>query len=285
MQKTEPVKKTIAIIGGDARSVALHQMFAGDGHDVRAYALEKAIPCENSLHGALAGAHFAVGPTPCSRDGLSVHAPLSDKLIPLPLLASALKERLLFAGSLDNARRHFPNAVDLLCLPQVAMRNAVPTAEGAILLALQEADITLFGAHCLVLGNGRIGKALSARLAALHARVTVAARGAEDRALCEVLGTEAVSFGKDFCPAVAKADFIFNTVPERVLEGALPFCKKGALYIELASPPYGTETSQAQQAGLTYIMAQGLPGKCAPRSAAGYLRQAIYRALQEPLPT
>ena len=53
------------------------------------------------------------------------------------------------------------------------MLNAVPTAEGAVQIAMQELPITISQSRCLIIGNGRIGKALHTRL-----------RGAQCRSLC-----------------------------------------------------------------------------------------------------
>ena len=52
----------------------------------------------------------------------------------------------------------------------------MPTAEGAIQLAMEELPITLHGARVLVIGYGRLGRVLADRLAGLKARVSVAAR-------------------------------------------------------------------------------------------------------------
>ena len=54
--------------------------------------------------------------------------------------------------------------------------HAVPTAEGAIQIAMEELPITLHGAKTLVIGYGRLGKLLSHRLSAMGAKVSVAAR-------------------------------------------------------------------------------------------------------------
>ena len=43
----------------------------------------------------------------------------------------------------------------------------MPTAEGAIQLAMEELPITLHGARVLVIGYGRLGRVLADRLAGL----------------------------------------------------------------------------------------------------------------------
>ena len=73
--------------------------------------------------------------------------------------------------------------------------NAIPTAEGALALAMQQMPDTLWESRCLVLGFGRVGKQLSLRLQRLGARVTVAVRKDADRALLEALRERGIPAG------------------------------------------------------------------------------------------
>lgn len=50
---------------------------------------------------------------------------------------------------------------------ELAIHNAVPTAEGAIQLAMEETPITLYGSRCLVTGFGRVARALCRLLVAM----------------------------------------------------------------------------------------------------------------------
>ena len=138
--------------------------------------------------------------------------------------------------------------------------NAIPTAEGAIRLAIDASSITLHGARSLVLGFGRVGKILAQKLHALSADVTVAARKPADRALAQAMGMRTSGLGE--------ADFLFNTVPAPVLtpqqlEAVNPAC----LLIELASKPGGLPEEACRARGLHYHFAPGLPGLCAPETA------------------
>ena len=60
--------------------------------------------------------------------------------------------------------------LDYFAREELTVANAVPTAEGAIQVAMEELPITLHGAQVLVVGFGRIGQATALRLAALGAR-------------------------------------------------------------------------------------------------------------------
>lgn len=51
-------------------------------------------------------------------------------------------------------------STDYLQREELAIANSVPTAEGAIQLAMEELPITISGARCLITGYGRVGQAL-----------------------------------------------------------------------------------------------------------------------------
>ena len=64
----------------------------------------------------------------------------------------------------------------LLDDPVFVHENAVLTAEGALCAAMRDTPFALVDAHVMVVGYGRIGRALTERLVGLNADVTVAAR-------------------------------------------------------------------------------------------------------------
>ena len=66
--------------------------------------------------------------------------------------------------------------VDYFLRPELACLNAVPTAEGCLALLMQLRQRTIWESEFLVLGYGRIGRAVARRLQALGGQVTIAAR-------------------------------------------------------------------------------------------------------------
>ena len=159
--------------------------------------------------------------------------------------------------------------------------NAVPTAEGAIQIAMEELPITIRGARALVIGYGRLGRALAPRLAALGAKISVAARKYADLAWAESWGFGVEQTGK-LEGWLCGYDLIVNTVPARVLDEArLAELKPGCLVIDLASKPGGVDMEAAAQLGIKAVWALSLPGKVAPVTAAGSLRSTIYHILTE----
>ena len=84
---------------------------------------------------------------------------------------------------------------------------------------MEELPITLQGAHTLVLGNGRIGSLLAAKLAALGAHVTVSARSPRDFARIEAAGHSSLHT-RFLAGHLTGFDLVINTVPARVLGAA-----------------------------------------------------------------
>lgn len=155
--------------------------------------------------------------------------------------------------------------------------NAIPTAEGAIALAMQHSERTIFESDCAVIGYGCIGHALSYRLSALGANVTVYARSESALAKARGDGT---------CPRhislVGKQDhdIIFNTVPAIVLGRKQLKGFKNAFVIDLASKPGGVDFEAADALDIKYVHALSLPSKCAPVTAGEILADTVISILR-----
>lgn len=159
--------------------------------------------------------------------------------------------------------------------------NAVPTAEGAIEIAIAETPFTIHGSKSLVLGYGKIGKILSKDLYALGAQTYVEARKYADLAMIEGHGYEPLPLDnlKDH---IHEFDIIFNTIPSLILDDEiLAKVKKDALIIDLASKPGGIDFDAAKAYGLKVIWALSLPGKIAPVSSGAIIKDTIMNIIKE----
>jgi dipicolinate synthase subunit A len=159
--------------------------------------------------------------------------------------------------------------------------NAIPTAEGALELAMREMPVTLHGAEALVAGYGRIGKLLCKNLMALGSKVTASARGNSDFAWMDAHGVRSAHTLK-LDGTLHRYDVIFNTVPHLTLTSArLREVKPSCVIIDLASSPGGCDFKAAERLGLRCHHALSLPGKCAPESASRTMRLVLGRILSE----
>lgn len=167
--------------------------------------------------------------------------------------------------------------IDLWSDEALILDNAALTAEGAIVAAMRASDAAVCDSRCLVIGWGRIGRALTERLVALGARVTVASRSSAGRNRAVERGAEAVDTAR-IAEDLPGHGLIFNTAPGLVLdEKALQQADGDALIVDLASAPYGVDLSAAWALGLRAWREPGLPGRYCPRSAARALLRAIDR--------
>jgi len=157
--------------------------------------------------------------------------------------------------------------------------NAYLSAEGAVFAAMREGTAALRDARCMVIGYGRIGQSLTGLLRAWKVRVIVAARRPESRAEA---GEGSIPLSA-ISRALPQTDIVFNTVPANILTASqLSFLPKDALYMELASPPYGIAPEEAEKTHVHYVLESGIPGRYCPSSAAGLLLDYLERTVKTP---
>ena len=241
------MRKNISVIGGDLRQLTLYKELAGEFACAALYGFEKLTECSEDF-GALKKADVVVLPMPVTTDGVNVNAVYTDKPLSLDFIAENISpSAVVFGGQIKPELAQALSArgimyFDYIKREELAIKNAVPTAEGAIGIAINETAYTIHESKCLVLGYGRIGKILSCFLNALGAHTTVCARKYSDLAMAESLGCTALpiaSLGRD----IGDYDIIFNTIPAMVLEGGLlKKVKSDSLIIDLASKPGGAGT-------------------------------------------
>ena len=131
----------------------------------------------------------------------------------------------------------------------------------------------------LVIGWGRIGKLLLQKLRGLNAAACLTSRNREARSLAAAMGYEALA--PDCGSALMSSfDAVINTAPAQVL-GELSALRDGCILLELASAPGGLDPQAAQDGGMRYISAPGLPGKYAPVSAARLIYGAVTNIFKE----
>ena len=283
-----PLLTTFGVIGGDERMRYLASGIAKDGYPVYVTGLEKMGACGGaetvSMQELMEKSSVIILPLPATRDGKTFNAPYSEQIISLDdSLAEKMKGKIVYGGMLQKlissskAWREI-GMEDYYGREELAVGNAIPTAEGALGVAIKEYPGTLNGSECLVTGFGRIGKNLSMLLHGMGAKVSAAARKKEDLMLMRSMGVRPLKYRE----ISEKFDIIFNTVPTEVI-GAQILNRQGTdtLIIELASAPGGIDRAYAEKCGIRVIDAPSLPGITAPKTAAEYSKEAIYNMLEE----
>ncbi|MDD2418445.1 MAG: dipicolinate synthase subunit DpsA [Oscillospiraceae bacterium] len=282
---------TFAVIGGDLRCAYLAGLLAADGYKVITSGFDSTdLPpcvtgCTNPAQ-AVSLADFIILPVPVSTDGTTINAPFSRVRISLDQVLNAVKpEQQLVGGAItkevhEEAKKRGISITDYLHREELAVYNAVPTAEGAIQLAMEELPITLGGSHCLITGYGRVGRTLSRLLVALGAQVSVTARNFSDLAWADSEGCK--SFELMHLSDAGDFDVIFNTIPFPVFDrDILSKLDKNTLLIDLASRPGGIDFIAAAELQLKTIWALSLPGRVAPKTAGQIIKNTILNMLKE----
>lgn len=282
----------ISIIGGDLRNKKLAELFAQDGENVCIYGFNDAsnlnnVEIKECLDDAIEFGEIIISGMPLTRDNIIINNYDFDKPIYIKEIFCKMRNNQVFiAGKIDQQIKEIANEFnvtyyDLLEREEMAVLNAIPTAEGAIQIAMEELPITLHGANILNMGFGRIGQILCKMLLGIGGNVYCSARKYSDLAWIRSYGYNPIEH-KDLDANLNKFDIIFNTVPSVILdEQKLKLLKKDCLIIDLASKPGGVDFDKAKELGVRINWALALPGKVAPISAAGYMKETIYNIILE----
>lgn len=274
----------LTVLGGDARQVAMTAKLLSCGYTVSSLALGEAY-CEEALSAACASASAVILPLPYSADGETLFAPLCTESIRIQSVLDAMHagQRLL-CGKGDEALKKEAASRGILLTDYyedeaLTVMNAIPTAEGALSIALNALPVTIHNARITVFGFGRVARVVAKTMKALGAHVTVCARKQADFAWMHAAGYHPVPMLLRET-AVSDADLVINTVPVLLLdEKTLSCMRKGSVLIDLASKPGGVDRKAAEELGIRVIWALSLPGKTAPETAGGYLADTVIRLL------
>ncbi len=275
----------IGIIGGDLRLAYLAQMFANEENTVYTCFLEKynfnnknIIKCNNINN--MENINIFITSIPISKNGVNIYTPFSNEILSIKNLLINLKNKTLYTGAINKeiqnlAKENNIHLIDLLQNEELAILNAIPTAEGAIQIAMENSDITLHNSNVLVMGFGRIGKILCKMLSGIGANVHCEARKGSDLAKIKLYGYNEIDL-KNLDKNLDKFDFIFNTIPYIMLDKErLKRIKKECLIIDLASKPGGVDFEYAKEIGVKAFLELALPGRVAPKTSAKYIKEII----------
>jgi dipicolinate synthase subunit A len=283
----------IAVLGGDDREVILVHALVTMGATVTVAGFPRDMVCHgallvNTVDEACREAEIVIMPLPGTNPEGVIRAVYADE--PLILTFSALQMLPAHAVIIIGSARPFLkqwcetlglSLLEIAEIDEIAIPNSIPTAEGALQIAMMESRSTIHGSKSCVIGFGRIAMTLARSLKALGADVTVVARNQGQLARAREMGCHRAGF--DQLKQIMKvSDLVFNTVPAVVLPAELlKHANPAVIIIDLATQPGGTDFEAANTYGLKAILAPGLPGKVAPVTSGKILAEVIPRLIVE----
>lgn len=224
--------------------------------------------------------------TGCSDSGhVSLNFP-NDKVTLTTSIIECTKEScIIYAGTANTHLKHLATETSrklttLFTRDDVAIANSIPTAEAALEIAMAHTDFTIHDAHVLVTGFGRVGITTARLFHQVGANVTVTARNNADFARIKEM--RLTPLHHDQLTQTNHIDIFINTVPALLFtEKVIDSMKESAIIIDLASAPGGTDFEVAEKRNITAILALGLPGKVAPKTAGSIIATTLLHLMTE----
>lgn len=276
------------VIGSDPRLRRIITKLSNREHTVYAVGY-KEIPSVSeylkidTLKNSIEKSTVVILPLPISKDGVTLNC--DDKILLDDLFKLLAAKKHVFGGKADEkvteiAKKYNVKINDYFLREEMAIENAVPTAEGAVEIAMRETSKTIFHSKCLVTGYGKCAKVLSNLLKSMGANVDITARKYSDLSLANINGCG--SFHISLLPQNAKNyDVIFNTVPSMIIDEKVLNTLDKTLVIDIASLPGGVDFEKAKKLNVKTIHALSLPGKVAPDTAGDIILKTVLNMIKE----
>ncbi len=274
----------VAVIGGDKRSKYIAELFYQRGYKTVVSALDGPDSVEHLPLDLAMKSEVVVLPVPVSRDGEFLNGDHAIKLV--DITSKAREDSLVVGGMIGDKFAQAltlkgATVIDYFDNDDVAKLNAVPTAEGAAAVAIENSDTMLSGSNCLVVGCGRVGRAMASLLKGMGAKVTVSSRKFKDAAWTALNGCKAAKTAQ-IGDMLGQFDYIFNTIEYRIFDAQnLSKVRHDAVLIELASGSRGVDLDAAHSLNVNAVYAPALPGRFSPKAAAEILFKEIQDIIEE----
>ena len=287
---------TVAVIGGDRRMLEIMRQARAAGARVQHYrsapGAEEAAANEPSpsLAEAVKGARLIVCPVPGLGTDDSLYAPSAQEklFMTTEVLRGAVPGAMMFMGRVSPRIAAWAEGSPVTPIgfgddDPLAVLHAVPTAEGAVKVAIEHTDETILGLSTLCIGLGRVGMSVVQAFRGLGANVTLAARNPSQLARAWAMGTTPVHL-RELPAAIGRFPLIVSSSSGLVLtRELLERTMRDAVIIDLCSPPGSVDFPAAKALGRTVIWARGQAGTAPKRT--GYNEwQVIMRMVRERVP-
>lgn len=282
----EEKKIKIAVIGGDKREEVMIRCLAEAGHSITVLSDKEYthpnITSYTDLKKVVKDHPLIIAPMSNTDQKGVVKSTFVESRVQLTedFFGSLDKKALFFIGiAKPIIKKYLENSsiqyIETAKIDELAILNAIPTAEGAIKIAIEESDITIHDSKIITYGLGKVGLSLAWRLKALGAISYAVTRDRAAIARGKDMGIQMLTYDQ-LEENLPEMDIVFNTVPAKIINReSIALMKKSAVIIDLASAPGGVDFKAAKEMGIKSVLALGLPGKDAPVTAGKILAEII----------
>lgn len=285
-------KSDITVIGADLRQIYMIIKLYEKGHTIYTYGINNDLITNKirrtaSLSEAISKSNILICPIPFTKNNKDIaFLDLYEDKNVKHYMECLNSNHILFAGLIpdylsSHCSRNKIDQYDFMKMNDVAILNAIATAEGTIAEAIKRSSINLHDSNCLVLGFGRCAQILASKLKAFDVNVCIAARSKDACALAIAYGYSSILLDK-LDSKLASFDFVFNTIPALILtKDKLEKLSPHVTIIDIASAPGGIDYSASESLNLNASLCLGLPGIYSPKSSGEILANVIENILIE----
>jgi len=285
-------KSDITVIGADLRQIYMINKLHEKGYTVYTYGINNdlitnKIRKTSSLSEAISESNILICPIPFTKNNKDIaFLDLYEDKNVKHFMEHLNSNHILFAGLIPDylssfCSRNKIDQYDFMKMNDVAILNAIATAEGTIAEAIKRSSINLHDSNCLVLGFGRCAQILASKLKAFDVNVCIAARNKDACALAIAYGYSSILLDK-LDSELKSFDFVFNTIPAIILTiDKLEKLSPHVTIIDIASAPGGIDYIASESLNLNASLCLGLPGIYSPKSSGEILANVIENILIE----
>ena len=191
------------------------------------------------------------------------------------ILVSLKNKTTVFGGNVaEDYRNEIErlNYINLMSSEDFVLKNAKLTAEGFLVDLISNTTKSLYEQNILILGNGRVAKAVWQVLHDLKVNFDTAMRDEKECVLSKLVSNKSFLL-KDISLYIQDYDTIINTIPFNIFNDLSKF-KKDANVFELASKNCLEKGDFSQ---INYILSPSLPAKYMPYSSGKLIFEELVK--------
>lgn len=192
-------------------------------------------------------------------------------------IISKLREEILVFGSKvrDDHKKFLEKVryVDLMSIEDFVIDNAKLTAENFLVDFILNTNSSMYEQKILILGNGRVAKALWYLFLKLGISFDVMMRREDEYNLSKLIANNSYKFD-EYESRIGQYDVVINTIPTCLFKDASRF-KENCVVFELASVNCLEDAK-----GVKYVLCPALPAKYSPKSAGRLIMNVVKDTLK-----